>query len=390
MNCRQTKWRGREAWELGNELVELTHLTGGGHIVDFHFRNETHNINPFWVPQWKTLDPFDFEPSKHSKTYGTLETGKLLSGIAGHSLCLDLFGNPSPEEGKFGETLHGEAGVSKWKASYKIRPGEAELYFSVRLPHAGLDFTRSLRLKRGESVVYVRENVKNKRKVDQFFQWQQHATLGAPFLENCVIELPGARGWTLPHGYEGRELLKNNRKFLWPYAPRHNYGQVDLRRPLTKRGRGFLAAVQVVPSRTYAFVCALNLKMSLVIGYCFRREYFPWIALWEENRARRYAPWQGREQTRGLEFGASPLPLTRAENFMLGPIFGMPTLVHVPAQSVRTVSYVLFLARMPQGTRSIRDVLVGHGSLELISRTGAPACSVPASDIQEYFLKKGV
>jgi hypothetical protein len=385
MRCDRTTWRGRKACLIGNELVELTHLTGGGHIVDFHFRDKTRDINPFWVPRWKTLEPFSFKPEKHARIYGPPETGKLLCGIAGHNLCLDLFGMPSLEEIRCGGTIHGEAGVSLWRVSRKSGVNQAKLQFSVRLPRAELAFTRSLLLRSGESVVYVRETVKNERRVDQFVQWQQHATLGAPFLsEDCVIDLPGARGRTIPAGYEGRELLKNDAEFRWPHAPRFDRGRVDLRRPLAVRARGFIAGIQIAPNRTYGFVCALNRKLSLVIGYCFRRADFPWVALWEENRARRNSPWRGREKTRGLEFGTSPLPLTRAENFMQGQMFGAPTLAHIPARSTRKVSYVLFLAHVPQGTRSIADVVVGPDSLKLIDSSDKVISSLPAGALREY------
>ena len=385
MRCDRIRWRGREACLVGNDLVELIHLTGGGHIVDYHFREKNCDVNPFWVPRWKTLEPFRFKPEKHTRIYGEPETGRVLSGIAGHSLCLDLFGMPSPEESKFGETIHGEAGVSKWKFSLKTRKDQATLLFSVRLPRAALAFRRSLFLRRGESVIYVRETVKNERKLDQFFQWQQHATLGAPFLSrDCVIEVPGARGRTYPSGYEGRELLKSDTEFQWPNAPRFDRGRVDLRRALTTPSRGFVAGVQIAPNRNHAFACALNWRLSLVIGYCFRRDDFPWIALWEENGSRRYSPWRGREKTRGLEFGSSPLPLTRAENFLQGQMFGTPTLKHIPAGGTRTVNYVLFLARVPQGSRSIANVAVKWDSLELVSPSDRVISSLSAGAIREY------
>ncbi len=385
MHCDRTTWRGRKACLIGNELVELTHLTGGGHIVDFHFRDKTRCTNPYWVPRWKSLEPFNFKPEKHARIYGSPETGRLLCGIAGHNLCLDLFGMPSPEEIKFGGTLHGETGVSQWSASLKSNASQAMLQLSVQLPRAELDFTRSLLLRRGESVVYIRESVKNERKVDQFIQWQQHATLGAPFLsKDCVIDLPGARGRTNPAGYDGRELLKTDAEFLWPYAPRFDRGRVDLRQLLTARSRGFIAAVQVALDRTYGFACALNKKLAFVIGYLFRRSDFPWIALWEENGARRNSPWNGREKTRGLEFGTSPLPLSRAENFRLGQMYGTPTLAHIPAGSTRTANYLLFLAHVPQGTLSIADVAVKPDSLELLDSANKVITSLPAGAIREY------
>ena len=386
MQCEMTRWRGRRAGLLGNESIELTHLTGGGHIVDFHFRR-ANQTNPFWTPHWKTMEPFDFDPRKHSGVYGTPEVGRLLSGIAGHSLCLDLFGMPSEEEARAGGTLHGDAGVLKWNVRRIKQKSYAELHFSASLPRSALSFSRSLLLRRGESVVYVREAVKNERPVDQFFQWQQHATFGAPFLSrDCVVALPGGRGRTLPSGYDGRALLKSNTEFMWPYAPRFDRGRVDLRRALTTPGRGFVAGVQIVPDRSHAFVCIANARSGLAVGYCFRREDFPWIALWEENVARKSSPWKGRERTRALEFGTSPLPLSRAENFQLGRLFGTPTLAHVPAKGTRTACYVLFLARLASGTRSIADVAVGDRSIDLIEASGTMACSLPSAAIQKYLI----
>ena len=384
MQCEMTRWRGRRACLLGNETIEVTHLTGGGHIVDLHFRR-IDQTNPFWTPHWKTMEPFDFDPSKHSGVYGTPEVGRLLSGIAGHSLCLDLFGMPSEEEVRTGGTLHGEAGVLKWNVRRIKQNSHAKLQFSVSLPRSALSFSRSLLLRRGESVVYVRETVKNERPVDQFFQWQQHATFGAPFLSrDCAVTLPGGRGRTFPPGYEGRELLKSNAEFMWPHAPRFDRGRVDLRRALTTPGRGFVAGVQIIPDRSHAFVCVCNARSGLAVGYCFRSEDFPWIALWEENVARKSSPWKGRERARALEFGNSPLPLGRGETFQLGRLFGTPTLAHVAAKGTRVACYALFLARLPSGTGSIKDVIVGSRSIDLVGASGRLACSLPAAAIHKY------
>jgi hypothetical protein len=384
MRCDLTKWRGRAACVLGNDIINLTHLTGGGHIADFRFRG-SNQINPFWTPRWKTMEPFDFDPEKDASLYGTPEVGRLLSGIAGHNLCLDLFGMPSEEEARLGATLHGEAGVLKWNVRRDKQNSYAELHFAVTLRHSGLSFARSVLLRRGESVVYVRETVKNKRSVDQFFQWQQHTTVGAPFLSrDCIVALPGGRGKTFPSGYDGRELLKSDTEFTWPYAPRFDRGRVDLRHALITPGRGFVAGVEIVPDRSHAFVCVSNVRSGLAVGYCFRREDFPWITLWEENVARKSSPWKGRERTRALEFGKSPLPMSRADNFVLGKLFGTPTLAHVSARGTQTACYVLFLARLSSETRSIYDVAVGTRALDLIGAGGRLASSLPAAAIHQY------
>jgi len=99
---------------------------------------------------------------------------------------------------------------------------------------------------------------------------------------------------------------------------------------------------------------------------------------------RKSSPWKGRERTRALEFGKSPLPMSRADNFELGKLFGTPTLAHVSARGTRTACYLLFLARLPSGTRSIHEVAVGTRALDLIGAGGRLASSLPATAIHQY------
>ena len=68
-----------------------------------------------------------FRPARDASQFGSRPTGLLLSAIAGHSLCLGVFGMPSATEVQAGAVLHGEAGVRPWKpeiATY-TRPGLA-------------------------------------------------------------------------------------------------------------------------------------------------------------------------------------------------------------------------------------------------------------------------
>ena len=68
--------------------------------------------------------------AKHARTYGPPPDGRLLSGIAGHSLSFDHFGPPSPEETAAGLTTHGEAPALKWKVQKQAQVAEAA--FAIR------------------------------------------------------------------------------------------------------------------------------------------------------------------------------------------------------------------------------------------------------------------
>src|SRR5262249_38487728 len=154
--------------------------------------------------------------------------------------------------------------------------------------------------------------------------WTQHVTLGPQFLSspNASVSLPGSRSLTYPHGYdEGRALLTSNDEFVWPNAPLAGGGTVDLSRPFSKRGLGFVVATLVDKKKDIGFIAATNPELGLLIGYCFKRVDFPWVAIWEENQGIAAAPWKQRTQARGLEFSSTPLPVLRREAFLSGKLF---------------------------------------------------------------------
>lgn len=384
VGVRRGRWRNRPCCILSNGIVELTHLTGGGQIPDFHFLDAP-TLNPFWIPQWKLRDPMLFRPARDEAQFGPAPVGKLLSGIVGHSLCLGVYGMPSDEEIAAGAVLHGEAGVRRWTASLRPREDEGRLRFSVCLPASGLVFTRELSLRKGESVVRVREAVRNLLGADQFIQWQQHAVLGPPFLDpdKCVITLPSVRGIIDPGDYEGHPALASDSEFPWPAAPAVGGGSVDLQHPCQTPGRGFVAGIQIDPRRDCGFACAVNQAERLAFGYIFRRSHFPWVTLWEENRTRTAPPWCGREQARALEFGVSPLPIGRAEMLRRGDVFGTPTLLRVPARAAVHTSWAIFLCRVPDGLRRVNDIVCQPSRL-CLTTDGSAELTIAADGIGDF------
>jgi hypothetical protein len=384
VECRRARWQGRPSCVLRNDVVALTHLTGGGHIPDFHFLNAP-TLSPFWIPRWQLRDPVFFRPARDEAEFGLAPVGKLLIGIAGHSLCLGVFGMPSDEEIAAGAVLHGEAGVRAWTATLRSGQDEGRVRLSVRLPVFGLNLTRELTLRPGESVVRVRESVRNLRGVDQFIQWQQHAVLGPLFLHSrdCVITLPGSRGITDAGGYEGRSALASGAEFTWPLAPGIDGASVDLQHPCQKSGTGFVAGIQIDPHREYGFVCAVNHAQRLAIGYVFSRSQFPWVTLWEENSARTALPWRGREQARAFEFGVSPLPIGRAEALRNGEIFGSPTLLRIPARGSVSAAWAMFLCRVRRGVHRVNDIGCQPNRLRLATDCRT-TLNIPAVSIADF------
>jgi hypothetical protein len=384
--CSKTKWNGREAYTIHNDLVQMVTLPGGGHIAEFQFLPSTGLpvLSPLWVPPWKSIEPYQYRAEKHAATYGPSNEGKLLSGIAGHNICLDYFGPPSEEEAAQGLSTHGEAPSAKWqKTKLRATANEASLTLAVPLPVAGLRFSRQIRLLRGESVAYFEETVVNEKKADHFFHWTQHVTLSPPFLghDTSRIAISATRGRTFSGGYGGNELLASGRDFHWPFAPSRSGESIDLSLPFAQKGLGFLVSVLLNPRRQVQYIAALNQPHGLLMGYCFRRSDFPWVAIWEENMARTNAPWNGRAQTRGLEFGSTPSPVTRREAFAVAPLFGTPTFTTVPAKGKAVAKYLSFLAHVPEDFGGVRDIQVANNEILIQGSGRRSSLHLPAAGL---------
>jgi hypothetical protein len=394
LSCSSTTWRGRKAYLLKNGSVQLVTLTGGGHIAEFRFVDGSpfSRLNPLWVPPWKTMEPHNYSEKAHSRLYGSLLEGKLLSGIVGHNICLDYFGPPTLAETRQGLSQHGEAPMSKWqKTECRTDGRKASLTLSTRLPGAGLAFSRNIQLRRGAPVAYFTETVTNERKKDHFFHWTQHVTLGPPFISarDSRVALPGTRGMTFPHSYsDGKDVLATSRPFRWPLAPDPKGKPVDLRRTLLRSGAGLVAGVLLDLRSPLGFVAAFNLQHRLLIAYVFNRSDFPWVAVWEENRAIEGPPWRKRTQTRGLEFGTTALPVPREEAYDIGALYGVPTFASVPARGRKTVRYLAFLAQVPSELTDIRTIEIDANGIVVRGKSKGVSVHIHATGLSNFGFSK--
>src|SRR5213592_3986365 len=132
-----TTYRNRQAVQIENELIRLTVLAEGGHIAELVHKPT--GINPLWTPPWSSLEPSAYDAAKHPE-YGGNSESKLLAGLMGHNLCMDIFGGPSEEEAAAGMTVHGEASV----AQYDIAAVGGVLTQRAVFPQAQLRFARNI------------------------------------------------------------------------------------------------------------------------------------------------------------------------------------------------------------------------------------------------------
>lgn len=303
-------YRNRPAWTQENDQLRVTVLAEGGHIAEI-FHKAT-KINPLWTPPWPTIDPSTYSREKHPE-YGSDHESKLLSGIAGHNLCLDFFGVPSAEEHAAGLTVHGEGSVLAYES-----PSDG--VYTCHLKQSHLRFRRQIQL--DGLKVHFTEEVENLLAMDRDVPWQEHATLGPPFIERGITHIEAATV---------RSALLDGTDFDWQNRTYSKLAKSsNFHTSLLKTGE----------------VEIRNEHLKLAIRYTFDVKAFPWLGIWEENCGRNTPPWNGRTITWGIEFGSSPFPESRAKRAARGHMWNTPTATWLPALSKRQVHYTAELREL--------------------------------------------
>ncbi len=325
-------FKGRQAAQLENEFLRVTVLKEGGHIAEVFDKRA--GVSPLWIPHWTSVEPSTFG-SHLGGQFGSGSDAKLLAGIMGHNLCLDLFGGPSREEALAGLTVHGEASVDR----YVISESAGEILLQVTLPLAQLHFSRSIQLR--EQLVHVHEVVENLSAMDRPLAWTQHVTLSPPFLDPATTQFRASLTRSIVADFDPgfHTYLRRGAEFAWPSAPRVDGMMADLRQmnPIAPAS-GYTAHIADM-DRDHAFFVAFAPQFHLAFGYIWRRLDFPWLGIWEENCSRAGSPWDGRTITRGMEFGVSPFPETRREMIDRNRLLDTPTYKWITARGRLEAEY---------------------------------------------------
>lgn len=329
-------YRNRRVARIENDNLIVTVTIEGGHIAEIIEKKS--GVNPLWTPPWPSIEPSTHSAASHPE-YGDDAESKLLSGILGHNLCLDIFGPPSVAEYAAGLTVHGESSV----VPYKIAISGARMIARAHLPLAQLDFEREIELA-GNGLIKIRETVTNLTSMDRPLAWTQHVTMGPPFLEPGItkLDMNAPESMVFPGDFGAAQPYKPGALFDWPLAPNKDGSTTDLRiQSLAERSAGVTCHV-VDPSAEHGSFEAFHPRMRVLFGYSWKRADFPWISLWEENRSRMGAPWNGNTVTRGVEFGVSPFAEGRFAMVERGSLMGVPAFRWLGARESATVHYTAF------------------------------------------------
>jgi hypothetical protein len=328
-------YRGRRAATIENADLRVTVLEEGGHIAEIF--DKATGVNPLWTPPWPTIEPSEYG-SSDSQTYGEGSDARLLAGIMGHNLCLDIFGPPTDQEAKAGLAAHGEGSV----APYELSVGGGALTARAHFPFAGLDFERRILLR--ERRLNIRETLVNRSPADRPIGWTQHVTLGPPFLERGTTQFRASatqsKVFDTPFGAD--DYLECGAEFHWPMAPALNGRPVDLR-AFSDRKRSSAYTTHLMNNRATACFVAFSPSFELALAYLWKASDFPWMGIWEENHSRLQPPWNGRTMARAMEFGVSPIPETREAMVRRGSLFGVPAFRRIASGASIAVEYHVLL-----------------------------------------------
>jgi hypothetical protein len=368
----QNLLHGRSGYRIETNWGRVGILEGGGHICETNLK-ACGELNPLWTPPWKTIDPQNYSPSRHAHLYGPPPDGRLLAGIAGHSLSFDHFGPPSKEEVAAGRSTHGEAPAMKWKLQPVRRALGPTLQASATLREAQLHFTRTVSLDPRRPVLYCEEQARNLSTFDRPISWNEHVTFGPPFVEPgiTIFDMPATRGKVCPSSYSSRPMIKPDAEFKWPLAPAIGAGMLDLRTIPDSRFGNYTAQL-LDPTARIAFTSACNPRLSLLVVHAFRRADFPWVGRWLESFYRPNVPWSGRTLCCGLEFSSTPFAIPRRETVDQSRLFGERTYRWLPAKSTVTIRFIMLLFRVPVDFRGVRNVSVTSRAASVLEMGARP------------------
>lgn len=321
------EFHGRACWILDGPDLRVTILESGGHLAAIALQDGP-PVNPLWTQSRPTIDSDRFDPKIHGPIYGSDSEAKLISGLAGHNLCLPFWGDPSPAEYAAGMTFHGESNIVRWR---EIESGPDSLAISALLPESHLAVRRSFTC--DQASLRVKTTVKNLTAWDRPLAWCEHVTFGPPFLEPGVTQFRT----TATRGFQ--TALGPTRTFLWPQG--HGEIETDLERFSAKPHRDLVNSFLLDPAREFEQFSASHPGHRLQVGYVFPRSEFPWLNVWENN--------DSRMLTRGMEFSNTPCHGTMKKLVQTPEIWNTPVYDWVDAKGTLTKTFTISVQELLPG-----------------------------------------
>jgi hypothetical protein len=188
----------------------------------------------------------------------------------------------------------------------------------------------------------------------------QHVTIGPPFLTNTTL-IDCNAGIGFDQRTEIQELEKHS--FTFPDGKLPD-GPADLRK--TNDDRGYCTTHLVPETETYGWVTATNAEQSLLIGYLWKQEEYPWLNLWHHKE-------NGQPVAHGLEFGTTGMGkpyqvlLENDVNF-----FGKKSWFFMDAKAIVKKKYIGFITKIPANFKGVKSLKYAAGGITLTEQGEKP------------------
>ena len=361
---------GRKAYILENGSIRVTALQGGGHIGEIRFLSEDANksINPFYVPAYQTIEPYDYHPEKHKQQFGSA----LGAGYMGHLLCFPMFGPASPDEAKRGLGGHGEAATVEWKQLRALADSKGvTLHYGADLPKTQYRVERTITLPANETIVYIEETFENLAAFDRPYNRDGHATFGMPFVTvgKNFLDTSAERGMIQVRA--NHSLLSGREIVHWPQGFGPNGRPVDLRGMQPTPKTNTLYALALPQSRPTHYFTLYNTDYPVLIGFLLPSSDHSWLIDWQNNGGDRFM--------RGIEFGTSPFDEGLKRSLERGSMLGLPTYGWIGAGAKITIKYSIFLAPIPVDFKGVQAVEKTSGRIVITERETGRQTTIPSS-----------
>jgi hypothetical protein len=343
----------QRGWIVQSGTIRLTLLRLGGHIAEMRLLGgpAALSINPFYVP-----------------------TG---AGYSGHLVCFPHYGPASADERNQGLGGHGEAGAVEWRETRPaiVTADAVTFFYGADLPKTAYRIERAVTLRAGEPAVTIEEWVDNRSAYDRPYNWNQHATFGAPFVapDTNVLDLSGSAALTDSRRTGGGQWSPAA-EFRWPDAPRAEGGSVSLRPFRAAPGEQVYTPVLTASPHALGWFTLYNLDHRLLVGYLFPAADHPWIVDWQ-NQPDAGSP---ARRARGIQFGTSPFDEGLRRSVERGRLFDTPTYRWIGARQRLSTTFQIFLTEVRPGFAGVEDVRATAGRITVHERGTGRQLAVPA------------
>jgi len=264
---------------LHNDQIILTIQKIGGSIVRFSPANQP--INPL---SW-AMTPDEMP-----------ENNRNGAPFKGHFLCTGRWGSPSEGEISAGVLHNGSVSNTPWNV---LKSEDRGVSMENLARPDGLRISRKIELFSDIPGFLVTESFLNTHTLGRVHNVVQHVTLGPPFLsDQLILQANATEGFNQKFSYPDPEL----HDYMWPYALIDTLTGEELDLRTNNTPHNLVSTHLVQQEDTYGWIVAYDPESSILLGYCWKREDYPWINIWNHFE-------DGSPVAKGLEFGTTGIGL---------------------------------------------------------------------------------